>query len=709
MKKSRPQFPSSGKKKKSYGKNTSGNITSSNITSSNITSSNITSSNITSSNTTFGKKTYNKVHNSGKGQPDPQKRSGTKRANYENDFIFWCSACNVPLIDPKCCTCTQEGSRLNLSQPADIRFCSPYEREILHDKLINSYSCDPIEGRIVLLNKIPGDDKTDEVIVDGLFFGILRFDLSTMDYVFDIQLEGAKILLDHTKDKTVILKRSSRHLNGKKVDFPDIESMGEGVKKDEDILIVSGNLTGFGVSYCDPGNLQSCTNPVLRVRKIDSNTVSLNSKISSMDDVIAANIDYIRKLGKNAINTIKGIANQGDYKELPVHVSFSGGKDSLVILDLTISALRNRKVEAFFINTGIEFPETLDFVHEYCEKNNISLNEKKAGDKFWENVDAFGPPGKDFRWCCKVCKLGPANSAIEECLESAKTCLTVDGKRKHESFSRANIAASEMNPFVPGQLNIFPIRDWRAIEVWMYIHWRKLDYNPLYDMGFERVGCYLCPAALSAEYRRMGELHPALYDRWESFLLKWAKRTGMSDKFIEHGLWRWKELPPKMVKLCNDLNISYSGSVHESDFSIDVVSGISPCKAGGYSIESAIHGFSMNASINIMNIIGETVFSEELGLLLVKTKSSSVKIFSSGSMLVNAKSRDDADQLYNEVAVQLARNHKCTGCGICVNACSMGAIKLEQGNSIVINERCIRCGNCTKSCVITRYAKKMNV
>jgi len=677
MKKSRPNHQSSSKKKKSYGKKTP------------------------------GKNTYNKNQNSAKKSPGSHKKSsGTKRANYENDFIFWCKDCNVPLIGAKCCTCGKETTKLNLSQPADIRFCSPYERGILHEKLLESFECDPIGERIVLLNKIPGDDKTDEVIVDGLFFGILRFDLSMMDYAFDIQLEGAKILLEFSKEKTVVLERSSKHLNGKKVKSQDIESIGSDIKSGDDVLVVSGNLTGFGVSYCDAQDLRSCPHPALRVRKIDSNLASLNPKIASMDEVIAANIDYLRKLGKNAINTIKGIANQADYKGLPVHVSFSGGKDSLVILDLTISALRNRKVEAFFINTGIEFPETLDFVHEYCGKNNITLTEKQAGDTFWENVESFGPPAKDFRWCCKVCKLGPANTAIEECLETSKTCLTIDGKRKHESFSRANIAASEMNPFVPGQLNIFPIRDWRAIEVWLYIHWRKLDYNPLYDMGFERVGCYLCPAALSAEYHRMGEIHPDMYNRWESFLLNWSKDMGLSDSFIEHGLWRWKELPPKMIKLCDELGISSSGSMPRSDFSIDIVSGISPCKAGGYSIESAIHGFSMKSSANIMNIIGETVFSEELGLLLVKTRSSTVKIFSSGNMLVNAENREAADKLHVEAVKQLIRNHKCTGCGICINACPVAAIILDNENGILVNERCTRCGKCTRSCVIVKYMEK---
>ena len=636
-----------------------------------------------------------------------QKKPAQRYASNEKDYIFWCMDCNVPLIEKGCSICGKEGNKIDLSQPADVRFCSPYERSILHDLLLSSFACDPLAERVVLLNKIPGDDKNDEVIVDGLFFGTLRFDMQRMEYVFEPSVSGAHILQKHTDQKTIVLKKNSRHLNGKKVNYDIVESISSDVRKNDIILVRSGNLTGFGVAYCDAKDASSVDGPVLRVRKIDSQQVSLNPKVPTMDDVIAANVSHIRLIGKNAMNTIKGIANQKDYKDLPVNVSFSGGKDSLVVLDLTLSALKNRNVQAFFLNTGIEFPETVEFAHNYCRDSNIKLIEKKAVSDFWDNVDVFGPPAKDFRWCCKICKLAPANAAIEECLEKAPTCITVDGKRRYESFSRANISTSEKNPFVPGQLNIFPIKDWKAIEVWLYIYWRKLEYNPLYDLGFERVGCYLCPAALSAEYKRLKDLHPQLHERWESFLMHWAEKNGLSDKFIEHGLWRWKELPPKMLKLCEEMGISPSASVSDSSFNINITSGISPCKAGGYSIEASIHGFSLKRTADIMNIIGKTVFSEELGLLMVRTDSSTAKIFSSGSLVVNSENKATADSHFREISRQLLKAHRCTGCGICLKVCPVNAITIKDGY-VQINDSCIRCGKCTDSCVVLKYADKLS-
>lgn len=643
----------------------------------------------------------------------------TKRpVYYENDCIFWCHECNVPLIESQCSTCGNKGTELQLSQPADIRFCSQFERKTLTDQLVSLYGCDPIGDRIVLMNKVPGDDKTDEVIVDGLHFGILRFDLSIMNYKLDLMVEGAKILLNHTDKKTVVIKRSKRHLSGKNISFDQIEHYTDDIKIGDPILVVSGNLTGFGTAYAESADFESIEGAVLKIKKIDSNPSAINPKIPNMDNIINANLPYIRQLGKNAMNTIKGIANQKQHKNLPIHVSFSGGKDSLVVLDLAQSALKKRHVKAFFINTGLEFPETIEFARNYCKQNNIELHEANAGGTFWDHLDNFGPPAKDLRWCCKVCKLAPASTIIEECANDGEVCITIDGKRKHESFSRARVAASEMNPFVPNQLNIFPIRDWRAIEVWLYIHWRGLAYNPLYDMGFERVGCYLCPAALSAEYKRMGELHPQMYDRWNDYLLEWAHTHGLSNKFIEHGFWRWKELPPKMLKLAEELDISIIPTEKETDelFSIHVTSGVSPCKAGGFSVEGIIHGVSTTDAVNVMNIIGKQIYSEELGMLRVVADNDhyngSINIFATGNILVNAGTKKEALALFKEAAKQLMRANKCTSCGICVKICPVNAIQINndgvnEGTRLQINDSCIRCGKCTEACVVIKYFDKL--
>lgn len=44
------------------------------------------------------------------------------------------------------------------------------------------------------------------------------------------------------------------------------------------------------------------------------------------------------------------------------------------------------------------------------------------------------------------------------------------------------------------------------------------------------------------------------------------------------------------------------------------------------------------------------------------------------------------------------RQKKCVGCGLCIEWCSVDAIRLENDKAHIDGERCIRCGECTVTC-----------
>lgn len=622
----------------------------------------------------------------------------------EESHLFWCIKCNAPLLEEVCGICSEKGSKVDLSSPGDVRFASKYERKLINGMIIRYFGINPIKEKLLLLNKIPGMDKTDEIIVDGLHFGILRFDMLELDFRLDLMLEGACALIGSgISSKLVNISSTGRHLSGKTIDGTEVTGCSNDIMKGDTVLIKGKNLYGFGISYRDwqdtmiPGGS-------IKIRKIRSGKLSFLPEKPSLEMVIRANTAHMKRLVKDAVNTIRGIANQKDFRETIVHVSFSGGKDSLTTLDLTRQAVK-KPIKVFFANTGIEFPETVEFARRFCKENGIELIEVEAKEAFWENLNSFGPPAKDFRWCCKICKLGPINAVMEECTRGERKCLTIDGKRKYESFTRSRIAPKEENPFIPGQVSVFPIRNWRAIEVWLYIHYRKLEYNPLYDEGFERVGCWLCPAELSAEYYRFGELHPLLFSRWNEELLKWAKEHKLDEAFIRHGFWRWKTLPPKMLQIARELHINTKPDTIEEEFGITVTGGVTPCRAGGYTIEGRIRGLLPGKVQNIADILGDNIFSEDLGVLLINTKSGNMKIFSSGHISVNAPGKEDALSVFENTVKQLLRVSKCTGCGICLKICPENAIVLKP--ELMISKACTRCGKCTDSCLVVKYSDRI--
>jgi phosphoadenosine phosphosulfate reductase len=604
--------------------------------------------------------------------------------------VYWCDTCNLVLLNNTCDTCRETGRRLELSPPADIRLASAFEKNLLNRMLTTIYGCS-VERELILLNKTGGADKTDEIIVDGHRFGTLYFDVATREYRVKLDGYGAALLLQKAERQIVRIKPQHRHVKGKSLPPEEILEAIAIVDDEQDVLVSDGRtLQAAGrIQRGEGGDIRQ-----LRIKKINTQQVNTDLKNPSLQELLEANRTHMKKITLNALNVIRGTLHQRKHRQKPVYVSFSGGKDSLVCMDLARRA--SKKVKAFFVNTGIEFPETTAYIKDYCNKNNTPLIEINAGNAFWNNVKSFGPPGKDYRWCCKLCKLAPINQLTEN-----QNIITIDGKRRYESFTRSKIPSVEENPLIPNQTNIYPIRNWRALEVWLYIHYKKLEYNPLYDEGFERVGCYLCPAALQAEYHRLNELHPELHNQWEEYLHQWAEEQGLPREYIELGFWRWKQHPPKMVELAKQHNITINPQhlPQKDEFSITIASGLSPCTTGGYSIEGTIRGMPAHETRRILNILGDFQYVSELGVNMLKLQDSSIKIFDSGNLVINAPTETKAHTLLDTLKKQLTRLAKCTECKLCTHTCPQKAITLP----LQISAECTHCNKCTKTCPITRY------
>lgn len=73
------------------------------------------------------------------------------------------------------------------------------------------------------------------------------------------------------------------------------------------------------------------------------------------------------------------------YGEENVYISFSGGKDSTVLLDLVRSEYSN--IEAVFVDTGLEYPEIKQFVKSF---DNVKILRPKM--TFKQVIESYGYP-----------------------------------------------------------------------------------------------------------------------------------------------------------------------------------------------------------------------------------------------------------------------------------------------------------------------------
>src|SRR3990170_7846672 len=92
-------------------------------------------------------------------------------------------------------------------------------------------------------------------------------------------------------------------------------------------------------------------------------------------------------LDKLALTKVIVERNLRDYAGRSV-VSLSGGKDSTLVLHLVRSV--NPSVPVVFNNTGVEYPETVRFVHQLAVDWNLDLEETTPDITFWKCVSTTG-------------------------------------------------------------------------------------------------------------------------------------------------------------------------------------------------------------------------------------------------------------------------------------------------------------------------------
>lgn len=636
--------------------------------------------------------------------------------------LRWCENCDLPIVGQrKCSICHSDTFSVSHTPPGDIRPAFGKDVERIKDVIASQFgpaAAEKLIGKesLVVLNSVPSLDRMDEVILHGRVLGNLKYKLLTGRYFFIPQDYGLSLLGKTPTGNVIIVDDGAIPFieKGASCLVPGITKVIGDFVVDDEVLVCDkhGDILMSGAAQMSSGDMVREKRGVAvksRRRFSGKYSVNYNPEIEpTWDRAVEANAEMLRAKVDKAGKFIRQVVESTD---LPMAVSYSGGKDSMATLLLVLDA--GYRPDLLFINTGLELPETIENVYEVAEKYSLEIVTLDAGDAFYRALEYFGPPAKDFRWCCKICKLGPATRLIKE--KYPKGLLSFIGQRQYESMQRKKKGDQWINPWVPNQKGFSPIQKWNALTVWLYIFREKGSYNPWYERGPGRIGCWLCPASSVADLKRIRDGYEGSNTFFE-YLEKWAEKKGFSSRWVELGLWRWRKYPGSVRQLLKGReSISSELFPDTTDDHLlpkrDMALTVKPLRRENTDGDDWVVEGHFNRTISLEEvgrlapILGRIVTHNNEKLTIEDKSGGIINIHESFFIVEGEESGIDTN-VDNVISV-LKRAIHCMGCGVCLGRCPVGALSLEE-----IDDRekvrvdvalCIMCRKCLGPCPVENF------
>jgi 3'-phosphoadenosine 5'-phosphosulfate sulfotransferase (PAPS reductase)/FAD synthetase len=245
-----------------------------------------------------------------------------------------------------------------------------------------------------------------------------------------------------------------------------------------------------------------------------------------------------------------------------IYISFSGGKDSTVLLHMIRKLFP--KVVSVFCDTGLEYPEVRRFAkatdnvvvikpkmkfNEVIDKYGYPIISKEVSQKIsearttksakllhkrlhgddnpyksgkipnkWQYLIKRGEyqPFKISHKCCDVLKKEPFIRYEKESGQKG-----YDGTMTQNSHLRnQRYVRNGCNAFDSKRPMSRPLSFWTEEDIWEYIKKESLEISSIYDMGYKNTGCAFCAFGVHMEksdlfnknkFQTMKQTHPKLH------------------------------------------------------------------------------------------------------------------------------------------------------------------------------------------------------
>ena len=201
------------------------------------------------------------------------------------------------------------------------------------------------------------------------------------------------------------------------------------------------------------------------------------------NEPIAARLERLNaELRDASAQTVLRVAMIREWPESLTYVS-SFGAESVAMLALIADV--NPDLPIIFLETGMHFPQTLDYKEELIERLGLTgvrdIPPSETERKILDPKNTLWKSDSDA--CCALRKVRP----LEPALDGFDAWIT--GRKRFHGGARMSLPVFE---YAGDRFKVNPLANWTPEDVNLLIEQRDLPRHPLVDQGYPSIGCWPC-------------------------------------------------------------------------------------------------------------------------------------------------------------------------------------------------------------------------